>query len=369
MARNNALVVVNSVYQLLTAVHLARTLLRGRETDLLLTNVTPALPGLRQRLEETGLFARVVLAKGAELQGRCHLNRPEELDACFQNREALLRGALSGELGEYGAVYFANFDVLARLLACRYDHTACRFFWYEDGFSSYVIDYLRPDRAAANRHPLAGKIAHQVEAALLYQPGLALRGDRIPNLALPKLPQGDGGLLETLDFLFSYQPLRDPADVLFLEQSFRAENIPGNDLELMGRCWEAVGPGRFLVKPHPRNPQNIALERGLTRPWHGDAPWELYLLHGDLAGKTVVTVCSNGALAGRLALDPPSGERVVLLYRLFTGKVLWKEDPVLRRYLDRFCREQGGQGVFAPETVYQLENYLRYVGGEHGKTT
>ena len=157
--------------------HLKRTLLGDREADLLLTDVTPALPRLRGRLEETGLFARVILAKGAELQGRCHLNRPAELDACFQNQEALLRGALSGELGEYGEVYFANFDVLARLLACRYDHLPCRFYWYEDGFSSYVIDYLRPDRAAANRHPLAGKIAHKVEAALLYQPQLALRGD------------------------------------------------------------------------------------------------------------------------------------------------------------------------------------------------
>ena len=99
---HNALFLVNSVYQLLTAVHLKRTLLQDREADLLLTDVTPALPRLRGRLEETGLFARVILAKGAELQGRCHLNRPAELDACFQNREALLRGALSGELGEYG---------------------------------------------------------------------------------------------------------------------------------------------------------------------------------------------------------------------------------------------------------------------------
>ena len=259
--------------------------------------------------------------------------------------------------------------MLARLLACRYDHLPCRFYWYEDGFSSYVIDYLRPDRAAANRHPLAGKIAHKVEAALLYQPQLALRGDGIPNLALPKLPRGDGALLEVLDFLFDYRPLRDPADVLFLEQSFRAENIPGNDVELMERCRAAAGPGRFLVKPHPRNPQNVALERGLSRPWHGDAPWELYLLHGDLEGKTVVTVCSNGALAGRLALDPPSGERVVLLYRLFTGKVLWKENDVLRRYLDRFCREQEGGGVFAPGTVYQLEHLLRYLGGGYGEKT
>ena len=39
---HNALFLVNSVYQLLTAVHLKRTLLGDREADLLLTDVTPA---------------------------------------------------------------------------------------------------------------------------------------------------------------------------------------------------------------------------------------------------------------------------------------------------------------------------------------
>ena len=46
---HNALFLVNSVYQLLTVVHLKRTLLGDREADLLLTDVTPALPRLRGR--------------------------------------------------------------------------------------------------------------------------------------------------------------------------------------------------------------------------------------------------------------------------------------------------------------------------------
>ena len=189
---HNALFLVNSVYQLLTAVHLKRTLLQNREADLLLTDVTPALPRLRGRLEETGLFARVILAKGAELQGRCHLNRPAELDACFQNQEALLRGALSGELGEYGEIYFANFDVLARLLACRYDHLPCRFYWYEDGFSSYVIDYLRPDRAAANRHPWRGRLPTRWRPPCCTSLSWPCGGTVSPTWPCPSSPGGTG---------------------------------------------------------------------------------------------------------------------------------------------------------------------------------
>ena len=69
---------------------------------------------------------------------------------------------------------------------------------------------------------------------------------------------------------------------------------------------------------------------------------------------------------GRLALDPPSGERVVLLYRLFTGKVLWKEDERLSRYLEAFRRRFGGKNYYVPETVYQLQAILKYLGGNHG---
>ena len=53
------------------------------------------------------------------------------------------------------------------------------------------------------------------------------------------------------------------ADFIFLEQSFRAEGLQNNDLALMRECREAVGPGRFIVKPHPRNPENVPLQLGL----------------------------------------------------------------------------------------------------------
>ena len=356
MGREKALFVVNSVYQLLTAVHLRRCLPEGWEGELLLTDLLPEHQALACRGEETGVFSRVLLGKARELQERCHLNRPQELEEVFGEGEKALLAAVEGELGDYSQVYFANCDALTRLLACRYYHSPTRFFWFEDGFSSYVIDYLREDRAAANRHREGRKLRDKLHAALLYRPDYALRGDGVRNLPLPPLPAGDLALLEILDHLFQYRPLDIPEDVVFLEQSFRAENIPCNDLELMELCRQALGPGRFLVKPHPRNGENLAAEKGLSRPWRDSVPWELYLLHGDCREKTVVTVCSNGALTGRLALCPPSGERTVLLYRLFEGKVLWKEDALLRQYLERFRREFQGRGVLVPQTRAQLED-------------
>ena len=90
---------------------------------------------------------------------------------------------------------------------------------------------------------------------------------------------------------------------------------------------------------------------------------ELFLLNEQHRPR-VVTVCSNGALTGRLCLGQP--DDTVMLYKLYTGKVLWKEDERLSRYLEAFRRRFGGKNYYVPETVYQLQAILKYLGGNHG---
>ena len=191
-----------------------------------------------------------------------------------------------------------------------------------------------------------------------------MRGDRLRNMPLPKLSREDGRLREALNFVFSYQPPSFLPEFLFLEQSFRAEHIQGNDLELMEFCQQAVGASRFGVKPHPRNQDHLAQERGLTRKLDLAAPWELFLLNEPPGRCTVVTVCSNGALSSRLCLG--LDENTLLLYKLYTGKVLWKENHILARYLETYRRQFAGRNTFVPKTLYELRSMLQVLGGTHG---
>ncbi len=95
---------------------------------------------------------------------------------------------------------FPNFDWLARLLACRY---SCPFYWVEDGFSSYVIDFARPDRGGGQPAPVGGQAGGEDggRPALRAPPGHA--GDGRKNLPLPKLSRQDGALRELLNFVFA----------------------------------------------------------------------------------------------------------------------------------------------------------------------
>ena len=234
----------------------------------------------------------------------------------------------------------------------------------EDGFSSYVIDFARPDRAAVNRLPQGRLLGEKTQAALLYEPSLAMRGDQIPNRPLPKLSPEDQELKRLLNHVFHYHAPRHLPSFLFLEQSFRAEGIQGNDLDLMRLCQQAVGPESFGVKPHPRNGDSLPQSLGLSRRVDLDVPWELFLLNEGPDRCAVVTVCSNGALSGRLCLgmDPDT----VLLYKLYTGKVLWKENRVLARYLETYRRQLAGRNTYVPETIYEAASVLKYLGGKYG---
>ena len=184
------------------------------------------------------------------------------------------------------------------------------------------------------------------------------------NLPLPKVRREDGRLKDVLNYVFAYRKPEDLEPFIFLEQSFRAEGIATNDIALMELCRQAVGPGRFLVKPHPRNPENLPRQLGLTRKYPGNAPWELFLLNEAPMACTVLTVCSNGALTSRLVfgLETP----VVMLYRLFTGKVLWKEDAALHQYLRQFQCQFAGRNYYVPKTPYELTDILTYLGGKYG---
>lgn len=276
-----------------------------------------------------------------------------------------MRWFLDEELGSYAEVYFANFDIFLRMLACLFYKRECEFICYEDGFSTYVIDFLREERALINRHPQGGKIREKVRKVLLYEPRLAMRMDALENQELPKIKREDQELKELLNYVFDYKSPRQEADFIFLEQSFRAEGISTNDAELMRECQKVVGSGRFVVKPHPRNSENLPSLLGLTRKYPVDVPWELFLLNENPENKiTVLTVCSNAALTGRIVFGMDVD--TVMLYPLFEGRVLWKEDPILFRYLRRFRIQFAGRHYYVPETIYELRSILKYLGGRHG---
>ena len=84
MLNNKVLLVVNSVYQLFTAVHMKRSILAKKEADLLVTDVTSVLHTYIPRLKETGLFAQVIFGKTKEWNQKYAAAKGGTLDEAFR---------------------------------------------------------------------------------------------------------------------------------------------------------------------------------------------------------------------------------------------------------------------------------------------
>lgn len=354
-----ALMIVNSVYQLFSAVHIRRCILGDKKAELLLTDLLPGVKDYGERVEKTGLFERVLFAKTAGLCKQYVTGDRKEIEEGYAKSKSILRWILSDELGSYDEIYFSNFDTFTRMLASQMYEEAPAFICYEDGFSTYVIDYLREERAAVNQTEAGTKIRELVKRVMLYEPRLAMRGDHFPNGRIPRVSIKDEGLKELLNYIFAYQRGDMWENFIFLEQSFRAEGIKSNDIALMEACQSAVLPGNFIVKPHPRNQKNLPFELGLSRKYDSRIPWELFLMNEPAGRFHLITVCSNAALTGRIVFGMDMD--TVMLYRLFEGRVLWKEDEVLMRYLQKFYRQFAGENYYVPKTSYELKNILQYL--------
>lgn len=364
MCLNHVLFIVNSVYQLFNAVYIKDSLLQDKSADIILTDVTPSLKEYKTKLVETALFSRVLIAASKELNSKYSVGTQKEISEGFSKADLLLKWVLDDELAQYSQVYFSNFDTFTRMLACILYGQKTEFIWVEDGFSTYVIDFLKEDRAAVNKNEKGNIIRQMVCRALLYEPGLCFRKDKIPNCQIPKIDKNDSRLKELLNCIFSYTKPEKNYPFIFLEQSFRAENLKNNDLMLMEECQKAAGIENFVIKPHPRNTENIPFLMGLSRKFGCSAPWELFLLNEDPKKISVITVCSNAALTGRILFGMDI--HTIMLYKLFEGRVLWKEDEILKKYLLKFARQYAGNNYYVPDTIYELRNIIRYLGECHG---
>lgn len=363
MHKNHVLLIVNSIYQLFTAIHLKCSVLMNQKADILLSDNTPQLKEYLFRLNETGLFQRVIFAQTSTLDRKYMIGKEDEISEGYDKIGSLFKWILSQELGEYERIYFANYDTFTRMLACFFAESCCEFICFEDGFSTYVIDFLKEGRAAVNSHPKGSFIKEKVTKTLLYEPRLCLRKDRIPNESIPKVNRSDQHLKELLNYVFDYKKPEKEWKFIFLEQSFRAENLKNNDLNLIKECCQVAGQENFIVKPHPRNTEHLPLLLGLTRKFHCDSPWELLLMNEDLNHTSLITVCSNGALTGKIVFGIDLN--TIMLYRLFDGRVLWKEDDILKKYLFLFEHQFASNHYYVPETIYELRNIIRFLGGCH----
>ena len=79
MQDKKILIIANSIYQLLTAVHMKLSIFKDYKADLIITDITPQLKECLPRIKDTGLFDKVIFAATKEINKKYAAAKPDIL--------------------------------------------------------------------------------------------------------------------------------------------------------------------------------------------------------------------------------------------------------------------------------------------------
>lgn len=339
----NILVSVNTPFQMIVATQLSVTEFRNDSVELIISDHIAQYKQLAARAVETGLFRRVstIEAKNDKWQSWKYT----ALGAVFNDKLYLKNSYLREE--KYDKYLFANTggvsECIATLLRAR-DGT--ELIMYEDGFSSYSDLYKQEIFKASSNPDIKSKILYGYKKRALayvsqyYVFNPSLLSDWHFDFEIRRIDGLDENAIMILNKLFDYREAKDDygSDYIFFEESYFADGIDINDVEIVKAIADIVGRDKLLVKIHPRNPYDRFESMGIATNKDTSIPWEIIALNLELRDKTLITIASGSSITSYF-VSGRRAKRSILLYEMeeVDKSKLTKTIPVF----DMICKEDG----------------------------
>ncbi|MDO4191300.1 MAG: polysialyltransferase family glycosyltransferase [Bacteroidales bacterium] len=304
--RQSVLLVCNTPFQVVMAVHVVRLYYPNADVDLLLSDGIKGGEWLAENAQKTNAFRTVIFLHNrrtfltnksitAKLRYAC--GRGYEL---FNNRRLSTRVATT----HYDVLLFNNTSIFVKMLAVRLrrHNPNCRICIFEEGMSTYSHMYTDGDATTTFYRRFfdhEGLLAKVDTLYLCHPELLCWQPSRANIVTVPLISAADRPLVELLNGIFDYASCRDRYDrhVIFFEESHSFEGFAVPDVEIVERIAEKIGKDNIMVKIHPRNPVNRFAERGFKTNVDTAIPWEIIMLNTAFTDTVLVTISSGAVIA------------------------------------------------------------------------
>ena len=306
------LYVCNSVYQLLVTLWIKHVVNPDIPGDLIVSNHMNNGSSLVERVRAEGCFERVYYVESLDYARYRTPHSRKDRFAEEMRPGKVLAGYWPGEEA-YTMVYLANPDRFAQLLfnALTRRNPGVRAVIFEDGMLTYSpvfhkdiessrIKIKTTMKKLLYRHIFRRKaLADYIQEILLFHPKDLDWNPWFAVTALKKIDCQDDSFKSMCNRIFQYDGTIDCYDrkYLFMEESFAAEGVPINDVQILNQLAARVGKENIMVKIHPRNPVNRFAQEGFETNRNTSVPWELIVMNlEDLSDMSLITVASSSVL-------------------------------------------------------------------------
>lgn len=320
-----SLMIVNSHYQLLVALQMAKTLLNSQDTDLLIADHSKGLKDVGERLAQTEFFHRVYLIDNySKLKNRALKEKLRHaINLGFGRKSAFYLPFL--EHNQYDALYYFNFDYQTMAIAEYFlkRNPQLQLNKFEEGLFSYEEPSKIQSGLTVVLIDILRKMSFQInwdrnkKFFYCFFPDYA-KERNIGNYqvcGISKIDKNDEEYKGIIRNIYQYQKMDclKGISVVYFASAYDVD-----ELALLDRLADKYGKDRIIVKPHPRKGAKIFLDAGY-KLMETIYPWEVIQLNENVDQLLLVSINSSSVLlANAIFGDRAKGMLLYPLVKDFT---------------------------------------------------
>lgn len=352
-------------FQLIIAIIMKTIMFPDKIADIIIHDHSNGYVKVANRLKKFNIFRHVWIAETKEYIKRN--NRYKQGIKILLNSDDIIRKTCSIDSYSYDEYYFYNFTLFNVMMYYKLKkekhNLICRRF--EEGYGA-LLNFCDFNNGSANLLRKLEKIHHNysidsVNRMYTFEPELSCFDDQHFALPIPKLKKECESVKFILNNIFDYNEDEIfSKKYIYFEESYFADSIDIDDVELVLKIANLVGKENLMVKLHPRNPIDRFTELGIKTIGQSGCPWEVIAMNHDFSNNVFLTIASASVLSPRIIFDDNIPTFMLYNCTKVLSPMLQKEN--FQKFIEKFRSKYGKSGFYIPNNFEDFQNILRKRG-------
>lgn len=332
-----ALFIVNTYFQLITALQIKHSLFAKDSCVLLISDHSNDAMRVAEHLNEENEFEEVhyIRSKGHVKNRSLYVMIKEFVEISTGKKTNSYSHYLYGITELYfDRILFYNFDIdiygIYSILSSYNKEIECCSF--EEGIFSYFNTYSHTEKFRLTRlaRKAFGKPDLHKNFSCFYCFYPEFYHGKLKTIRIPRIDKTDPWMSKILGRIFeaSYTTDYSKYKYMFFESVFETEGTSINELKMIDVIADIVGKENLLIKQHPRSTVTYFRDNGFNIDSNSNLPFESVHLNTDLSGICFISALSGSTVSTNLIIDDQS--KTIFIYPLMD----YEKYEKIRNYID-----------------------------------
>lgn len=364
------LIIATTVYHVIVAIQMKRTILRSHAVDLILGDETPNAEHLIKNIEKANLFSHVYFVKMNDYNKSQNMySEYSSLDYAAKKYYDIKKMFTPFDKYDiYMVPFFHHFHMNLYSFLKRFINPAIRVYLYEEGLAIYssmgiLMDKLKKEYSEETFYRIFryGRMLKEIRGIVTFNPQLLQWGKEYKKIKIPRINISDSELKSILNTVFDYHG--EYAEmynkkVIFFEEAKHTDGLAVNDVSIVNQLAEVIGKENILIKLHPRSTQNRFATFGYETNNNTLIPWEVLFMNHNMKHTLFVSTASSSIVHPVILF----GEKVraMFLFKM-VHSILPEELQIHQNFIENVIVKNDADCFYLPRTRDDIKKIIEHL--------